>query len=44
MANRRKKINTIQKLVINGEDNFNQEDIKHEFNNYFYNILKEKHS
>lgn len=44
VANGRRRWNTVQKLIINGEDNFNQQDIKIEISNYFFNLFQENHT
>ncbi|XP_026383660.1 uncharacterized protein LOC113279172 [Papaver somniferum] len=43
LANGRRRRNTIQKLVIEGEDNFCQADIREEISKYFFNLFKEEH-
>lgn len=43
LENGRGNRNTVQKLVINGEDNFCQKDIKQEISSYFQNLFQEKH-
>ncbi|XP_026459220.1 uncharacterized protein LOC113359863 [Papaver somniferum] len=42
LANGKRRRNTVHKLVVSGEDNFNQVEIKNEFTKFFSNLFKEK--
>lgn len=44
LTNGRRRRNTIQKLVINGVDNFSQADISDEISRYFYQLVQDKHT
>ncbi|XP_026396372.1 uncharacterized protein LOC113291006 [Papaver somniferum] len=44
LANGRRRRNTIQKLIINGEDNFSLGDISDEISRYFYKLFQDDHT
>lgn len=43
LSNGRRRRNTIQKITINGMDDFNQANIMEEITNYFFNLFQDKH-